>query len=271
MILYIRTWGVILSRLRFLNTEVDNYTMNEALTAIDELVEKGTPSYAVTPNVDHIVRIENDNKLAEVYRDADLIFTDGKPLIWISSLFGNRIKEKISGSDMFPLICKMAAEKGYRVFLLGAAKGVADIAAENLKKKIENLQIVGTCAPEIGFEKNPEVLKEVLESIRKAEPHILIVSLGCPKQEFFIHEYCKELQVPFSIGLGASIDFESGKVKRAPKWMRDHGFEWLHRIFQDPKRLARRYLIDDIRIVPVIFKYAKATRKQIMLYKRSDV
>ncbi len=260
-----------MERLRFLNTEVDNLTMSEAIDAIDELIIKGKPSYAVTPNVDHIVRIERDRELAKVYEDADLIFTDGKPLVWISALFGKKIKEKISGSDMFPLICEMAAKRGYRVFFLGAAEGVADIAAQNLKKKIKGLQIIGTCAPPMGFEKNPEMLEKVLCAIKEAEPHILIVSLGCPKQEKFIHKYLNELNVPFSIGLGASIDFESGKVKRAPKWMREHGFEWLHRIFQDPKRLAKRYLIDDIRIIPIVFKYSKVTRKQIMLYERRDV
>ncbi len=260
-----------MSRIRFLNIEVDNFTMKEAIDAIDQLIRVGRPSYAVTPNVDHIVRVEKDRALAKVYEDADFIFTDGKPLVWISALLGRKIKEKISGSDMFPLICEMAAKREYRVFFLGAAEGVADIAAENLKNRIENLNIVGTCSPPVGFENDPEILDGVLNSIKSAEPHILIVSLGCPKQEKFIHRYRNELNVPFSIGLGASIDFESGKVKRAPKWMREHGFEWLHRIFQDPKRLAKRYLIDDIRIIPIFFKYSKDTRKQKMLYARRDV
>ena len=122
-----------MSRIKFLNTEVDNLTMKEAIQKIDELASNKKPSYVVTPNVDHIVKIESDNEFKQVYNEADLILTDGMPLIWISKLKGSPIKEKVSGSDLFPEVCKLAAEKGYKIFLLGAAEGVAAKAAVNLK------------------------------------------------------------------------------------------------------------------------------------------
>ncbi len=251
-----------MARVRLLNIEVDNLTMQEALDSIDELIRRNKPSFAVTPNVDHIVQIEKGGELAQIYKKADLILTDGKPLVWISHLFHTPIKEKVSGSDLFPLLCEMASKNGYRVFFLGASEGVAELAAENLKKRILGLQVVGVYSPPVGFEKDSEEIKKILEKIRAAQPHILIVSLGCPKQEKFIYKYLDKMEVPFSIGLGASIDFESGKVKRAPKWMRNHGLEWLHRIFQDPKRLAKRYLVDDRKIIPIYFKYKRLSRKE---------
>jgi len=244
-----------MARMKFMNTEIDNLTMDEALSAIDNLIQQNKNAYAVTPNVDHIVQLERGGELAEVYKNADLILTDGKPLLWIAKWYGTPIKAKISGSDLFPLLCKLAAEKEYRMFFLGAAEGVAATAAENLKKRYHGLQIVGTYSPPIGFENNQGEMKKIRSLIRDANPHILVVGLGCPKQELFILHNKDELGVPISLGLGASLDFEAGKIKRAPKWMADHGLEWLFRITQDPKRMAKRYLIDDIKIIKLVYKY----------------
>ena len=123
-----------MSRLHFMNTEIDNYTMDEAVEAIDQLIGQNKNGYVVTPNIDHIVKLETDTNLQKVYRDADIILTDGKPMIWMSKLYGTPIKEKVSGSDLFPRLCELAANKNYRVFLLGAAEGVAVKAAANLQK-----------------------------------------------------------------------------------------------------------------------------------------
>lgn len=244
-----------MSRMKFMNTEIDNLTMQEALQAIDELIKKNDNAYVVTPNVDHIVQLETNKELQKVYENASLILTDGKPLLWIAKWYGTPIKEKISGSDLFPLLCKMATEKGYTMFFLGAAEGVAAKAAENLMKRYKGLQVVGTYSPPYGFEKNPDEMNKIKEMIKKVHPHILIVGLGCPKQEKFMYYHCKELGVPISFGLGASFDFEAGNIKRAPKWMADHGLEWMFRITQDPKRMAKRYLVDDRKIIKLIWKY----------------
>lgn len=250
-----------MSRMKFMNTEIDNLTMQEALQAIDELIKKNINAYVVTPNVDHIVQLETNKELQKVYKNASLILTDGKPLLWIAKWYGTPIKEKISGSDLFPLLCKMAAEKGYTMFFLGAAEGVAAKAAENLMKRYKGLQVVGTYSPPYGFEKNPDEMDKIKAMIRKANPDILIVGLGCPKQEKFIYYNREELGVPISLGLGASFDFEAGNVKRAPKWMADHGLEWLFRITQDPKRMAKRYLMDDLKIFKLAWKYRKTDKE----------
>lgn len=244
-----------MSRIKFMNTEIDNLTMTEALDDIDSFIKNKKNAYVVTPNVDHIVQLEYDKELAEVYKNADLILCDGKPLVWISKFYGTPIKEKISGSDLFPLLCARAAKKGYSIFLLGGKEGVAKKAASNLQKRYTDLKIAGYYSPSFGFEKDKTELKETLEIVKRAKPDILVVGLGAPKQEKFIYHYRNQLQVPVSLGLGASIDFEAGNVKRAPRWMSNHGLEWLYRITQDPKRLAKRYLVDDRKIFGLALKY----------------
>lgn len=246
-----------MARIKFMNTEIDNYSMEETLERIDEIISENKEAYVVTPNVDHIVRLEKDGVFKEVYNNADLILADGKPLIWISKLYKNPIKEKVSGSDLFPVLCEMAAKKEYTMFFLGAAEGVAQKAATNLKEKYPNLWVVGTYSPPIGFEKDKDEMKKIIAMVRDASPHILIIGLGCPKQEKFIYKYRRELGVPISLCLGASIDFEAGNVKRAPRWMSNVGLEWFYRLCKEPRRMFKRYIVDDLEIIRLYFKYRK--------------
>ena len=244
-----------MGRMNFLNIEVDNLTMNEAIDRAEELIIKKKPSYVVTPNVDHIVKLEDDKEFQDVYKNADLILTDGMPLIWISKIKGKPIKEKISGSDFFPKLCERAAQKGYSIFLLGAAEGVAAKAAKNLNKKYEGLNIVGTYSPSYGFEKKDDEIEEIIEMINEIKPDILAVGLGAPKQEKFLYKYRYELNVPISLAIGASIDFEAGNINRAPKWMQNCGLEWFYRLCKEPKRMFKRYIIDDFKIIKIVRKY----------------
>lgn len=242
-------------RLDFMNIKIDNLSMQEALERIDQLVREKKSSYIVTPNVDHIVRVEKDPLLKLVYDNASLVLTDGKPLIWISKLYGKPIKEKISGSDLFPLLCEMSAKRNYRLFFIGAAEGVARRVAVKLLERYENLKVVGTYSPPLGFEKDKKEVEKIRQLISETTPDIVIYCLGTPKQEYFMYKYYKSFNVPVSIGLGATLDFEAGNVKRAPKWMSNCGLEWFFRLLHDPKRLFKRYLIDDLAIIRLIFKY----------------
>ncbi|BCZ48249.1 acetyl-mannosamine transferase [Clostridium gelidum] len=244
-----------MSRIKFLNTEIDNLSMSEAIEEIDKLVVNRKSSYVVTPNVDHIVKLEKDEEFKEVYKNADLILTDGMPLIWISKMKFTPIKEKVSGSDLFPRVCELAAKKSYSMFLLGAAEGVAAKAAENLKEKFSGLNIVGSYSPSYGFEKKEDEIEKIIKIINEVKPDILAIGLGAPKQEKFIYKYNKRLNVPVSLAIGASIDFEAGNIERAPKFMQKCGFEWFYRLCKQPKRMFKRYLIDDLKIIKIIFKY----------------
>lgn len=244
-----------MSRMKFMNTEIDNLTMDEALRRIDKLIQKNNNAYVVTPNVNHIVRLEKDKELQEAYKHADLILTDGKPLIWMSKWYGTPIKEKVSGSDLFYRLCEMAAIKDYGVFFLGAAEGVAEKAASKMMLQYPGLRVVGTLSPRNGFEKDEVELERIIRIVKAAAPQILMVCLGCPKQELFVFNHKQQLGVPISLCIGASLDFAAGIVKRAPKWMSEHGVEWVFRIKQEPKRLLGRYVNDAICITKYFFKY----------------
>lgn len=244
-----------MSRIKFLNTEVDNITMNEAVQKIEQLILNKKPSYVVTPNVDHIVKLETDKEFQEVYKEADLILTDGMPLIWISKFKKSPIKEKVSGSDLFPEVCKLAADKEYKIFLLGAAEGVAAKAAKNLRTKYNGLNVVGTYSPSYGFENNKDEIEQIIEMINKVKPDILAVGLGAPKQEKFLYKFRNRLNVPVSLAIGASIDFEAGNINRAPKLIQRIGLEWFYRLIKEPKRMFKRYLVDDLKIFKIILKY----------------
>jgi exopolysaccharide biosynthesis WecB/TagA/CpsF family protein len=217
--------------------------MEQAIEKIDELINTDGYHYVVTPNVDHIITVGEDRLFKEIYCNADLVLTDGMPLVWISRLKKNKIIEKVSGSDIFPKVCEMAALKNYKVFLLGAADGVAAKAAENLNNKYKGLNVCGTYSPPYGFEKDQKEINKIIELINTSKPHILAVGLGSPKQEKFIYNYINDLKVPISLAIGASIDFEAGNVKRAPVWMQKSGLEWFYRFIKEPRRLFHRYFI----------------------------
>lgn len=246
-----------MSRMKFLNTEIDNLTFKEAVQKADELVQNDTFDYVVTPNVDHIVQLESNEKLQDVYKHASMVLTDGKPLLWIANMKKTPIKEKISGSDFFPALMQVAAVKQYRVFLLGAGEGVAEIAKKNLEGKFPGLHISGAYSPPFGFEKDKQELENITKIINEANTDILAVGLGAPKQELFLYNVWKsgDIKAKLGLGIGATIDFEAGNVKRAPKWISDHGLEWAYRITQDPGRLVKRYWKDFTKIGPIMKKY----------------
>ena len=246
-----------MSKVPVLNVSVDNLTMGEALDAIEQLISKNENSYVFTPNVDHLVRIEKDADFREAYDNASLVLADGMPLLWMAERFGTPLKEKVSGTDLFPRLCGRAAEKGYEMFFLGAAEGVALKAAENLRAKYPGLKVTGTYSPPLGFENDEDELAKIESMLCERSPHILIVCLGTPKQEKFIYTHRERLHAAVSIGLGSCLDVESGNVKRAPAWMSNHGREWFYRLVHSPRRLFRRYIIDDIKILGVYRKYRR--------------
>ncbi|MDT3843914.1 MAG: WecB/TagA/CpsF family glycosyltransferase [Bacillota bacterium] len=206
-------------------------------------------------NVDVIVKMEKDEYLKKISDEADLTLVDGKPLVWIAKWHKHPVKEKISGSDLVPELCRVAAEKGYGMFIIGGAEGVAKRAKKNLQEKYKGIKIVGTYSPPFGFEKDVRELQKINRMISDVHPDLVIACFGCPKQEKWIYENYHDYEGTVSICAGATVDFLAGDVKRAPKWMSDHGFEWTYRLLQEPGRLSKRYLIDDIKIVKLIMKY----------------
>lgn len=240
---------------QLLNTYVNNLTMSETIDAVEELIKSEKKSYVVAINVDVVIKIENDPYLKKIVDNADMVLVDGKPLVWISNFYGKPLKAKISGSDLVPLLCEEASKKQYSIFIIGGKEGVAEQAKQNLEKRLPGIRIVGTYAPTYGFEKNDAELNKINTLISEAKPHLLIACFGCPKQEKWIFENISKYDAKVSICAGATVDFLAGNIKRAPRWMSEHGLEWLYRFLQEPKRMFKRYFIDDMKIFRLILKY----------------
>lgn len=234
--------------------KIDNLTFGEAISSIQELIKNKIPSYVVTPNIDHIMITLRDKEFKKIYESASLSLADGMPILWAAKFLKTPLKEKISGSDLFVKLCKIAAEKEYRLFFLGGKPGSASKAAELLGGRYPKIQIVGIYSPQFGFEQNEAENKKIVKMIKDSKPDILFVALGAPKQEKWIYKYKDEYNAPLSIGIGAAFEFFAGVVKRAPKWMQNAGLEWFWRLMMEPKRLWKRYLVDDMKFFWLIFK-----------------
>lgn len=234
-----------------LGVPVNNVTMDEALDISASLIAARKPSFIVTPNVDVLVQLQKDREFKRVYDDAAAVIADGVPLLWAAAFLGTPLRAKVSGSDFFVSFCEMAARRGYRLYFMGAMPGVAAKAAEVLTARYPGLQVVGTYSPSFGFEKNEDECRFIVNKLKELKPDVLFIGLGSPKQEKWTHRWMGEHGVPLSIGVGISFDYVAGTVKRAPGWMQRAGLEWSWRLAMEPRRLWRRYLVND----PVFFKY----------------
>ena len=237
-----------------LNTYVNNVDMDETLSSIDKMILSGEKSYIVAINVDVVMKIEADQYLKKITDNADMVLVDGKPLVWISKWHKHPVKAKISGSDLVPLLCEKARDKGYSVFIIGGKDGIADQAKANLEKNLPGINIVGTYAPPFGFEKDKNELEKINTMISNAHPDLLIACFGCPKQEKWIYENYQKYDAKVSVCAGATVDFLAGNVNRAPS---EHGLEWFYRFTQEPKRMFKRYFVDDIKVAKLVWKYRK--------------
>jgi N-acetylglucosaminyldiphosphoundecaprenol N-acetyl-beta-D-mannosaminyltransferase len=224
--------------------EIDSISMDQAVEIVSSwLLSKQTSCrYVVTPNMDHVVQLQSNCKLLEAYSDASLIVADGWPLVAATHLLGIPIPERVTGSDLVPRLFGAAQGLGeLRVYLLGALPGVADRAVEKIRHRWPCVTVVGTHSPPLGFENDPEYCEHIVQSISDAQPQLLIVGLGAPKQELWLHQYRSRLNARVAIAAGATIDFLAGEQTRAPRWVQRLYMEWFYRILTDPKRLVARY------------------------------
>ena len=249
-------------KVRFGHIHADDVTFAGALDAIVAGARAGHGGYVVTPNVDHVCLAEENPELVAAYRHALLSLVDGVPLLWLARLMRTPLPEKISGSDLMRPLIARAASEGLRVFFLGGVPGVADKAAAILRAEYPTLQVAGTLAPPLGFEKDPAQNDAVLKTLREAKSDVVLVALGCPKQELWMYRNRAALAPAVALGIGASLDFIAGVVRRAPPWMSKVGLEWLYRLAQEPKRMAQRYLVRDRAIVGVALRMWRMPRQK---------
>ena len=233
---------------------VDNLTMNETLDRIEVMIEDGAIHQHVVINVDKIVKMESNPNLRMAVVDCDLINADGQPVIWVSSLLRVPLKERVTGIDLFDVLVARCAERGFRPYLVGSRQEIVAKTVDVLKGKYPKLQLAGWRNGYWSADEEPMVVQE----IKKARPDVLCMAVGSPKQELFLHKWKKEMQVPFVMGVGGSFDVTAGVLKRAPRWMQDAGLEWLFRLAQEPRRLWRRYLIEDMAFFRLVWREWRA-------------
>jgi N-acetylglucosaminyldiphosphoundecaprenol N-acetyl-beta-D-mannosaminyltransferase len=248
------------ARVRIGQLEIDSVSFEQALQRIDELVRRGEGGAVFTANVDHVVKAENDAAFRDAYARASLSLADGMPLLWASRLLRSPLPEKVSGSDLVVPLARVAAERRWRVYLLGGRPGVAEEAGQKLAGEL-GVHIVGTDAPFIRADGGADDAEQMLRRLRTARPDLLLVALGAPKQELWIDRFADEIRPVVAIGVGGSLDFVAGRVKRAPKWMSRAGLEWTYRLAQEPRRMWRRYLIEDPAFVSIVARSVRRGRQ----------
>jgi N-acetylglucosaminyldiphosphoundecaprenol N-acetyl-beta-D-mannosaminyltransferase len=235
------------ARVELFGVEIDPLRMDQAVAQIMAWVadSAGRCHFVVTPNVDHVVLLQHHAGLKAAYAEAGMVLVDGAPVLWSSRLLRCGLPERVAGSDLVPALFDAAsADQRLRTYLLGAAPGVADRAAENIRRRWPAVEIVGTYSPPLGFEQDETENAGILDRIAAANPDVLVVGLGAPKQEMWVHEHRDALHAKVALCVGATIDFLAGERSRAPIWMREAGLEWLYRVASEPRRLAARYAKD---------------------------
>jgi len=231
-------------RVNICGVEIDRYSFEEVVDRIvQHSLARSQPEYVVTPNAMHILLLQKDTYFQDIYHRAFLVVPDGVSLLWAAQFLQTPLNGRVNGTDLFARLCAIAAEVGLRIFLLGGRPGSAERAAQILQARHPNLEIVGIHCPTYGFEHQPEELASINSQILSAQPHILFVGLGAPKQEKWIANNYLSLHVPISIGIGVSFELVANMVPRAPIWMQRAGLEWLFRLIAEPNRLWKRYIL----------------------------
>ncbi|HEY9600257.1 MAG TPA: WecB/TagA/CpsF family glycosyltransferase [Allocoleopsis sp.] len=231
-----------MNKVKILNLYIDNLSTAELLEKLD--LNGGV---VFTPNVDHLMKLQSDVTFFDAYNSADYKVCDGKILLYSSKFLGTPIKEKISGSDFFPTFCHYhKSNDNIKIFILGAAEGVAKKAQQRINSQLERTIVVDAHSPSFGFEKNEQECLEIVEKINNSAATVLVIGVGAPKQEKWIYKYRRKLKnIRIFLAVGAAIDFAAGNKKRCPRWMSEVGLEMLYRLLSEPQRLWRRYLIED--------------------------
>ena len=230
-----------MNKVAMLNVDIQSLTQQELLKRLDKGV-------LITPNVDHLVKLQKDKDFYDVYQKAEWVVCDSKILYLMSKLLKEPLPEAIPGSSFFTAYYMYHKnDQNCKIFLLGAAEGIAEKAMKNINEQVGRRIVVGAHSPSYGFEKNEQECEELVRIVNESGANVLLVGVGAPKQEKWIMKYRDRMPgVDVFMALGATIDFEAGTLKRAPKVWQKCGMEWLYRVIKEPKRLFKRYFVDDM-------------------------
>lgn len=233
-------------RIQLLGVDLDRLSLAGAVEYIAGALNEGRGGWVITPNLDILRRFVVDAEFRDLCASAELRLADGMPLVWASRLQRTPLPERAAGSDLIDHLCERAARDGRSVYFLGGNPGSADAAATTLRGRFPALRVAATECPPIGFESDGAYMQGLSKRLAVARPDIVLVALGCPKQERLIVRLRPLLPAAWFLGIGVTFSFVSGEIRRAPVWMRRSGLEWVHRLSQEPSRLAKRYLLHGV-------------------------
>jgi N-acetylglucosaminyldiphosphoundecaprenol N-acetyl-beta-D-mannosaminyltransferase len=221
-------------------------TRADATALIADAAEKRSRCLVITPNVDHVVTVMQQEEIRRLYQDTELLFADGMPLVWLSHFLpGNALPARVTGADLIESVAAVCAQRQLSMALVGGKPGVAETAASVLEGRYPGLRVVGTYSPPFGFEKDEAESGKIINLCYEWKPDVICLAFGAPKQELWASKYSEALPPCPLLCFGAAIDFVAGEYERAPLWMQKSGFEWVWRISQDPERMLKRYLLRD--------------------------
>lgn len=230
---------------------IDNLSMEETLARIGEFIRSGQPHQHVVVNVDKLVKASRDAELRRIINECALVNVDGMPVVWASRLLGKPLKERVAGVDLFEALMRRSGEAGWRVFLLGAREEVVAAVADTYRRRYPALAVAGY---RNGYWQGEAEEAAVAEQVRASHADLLFVAISSPKKEQFLGRWQASMRVPFAMGVGGTFDVAIGRVKRAPPWMQRAGLEWFYRFLQEPRRMFRRYFIDDMAFLWLFIK-----------------
>ncbi len=244
-------------RFPILNTYVNAISMDETIAEVEKIIQSGTPTQHVVINALKVNLMNENPELQKIVNACPLINADGASIVWAAKKLGVPLTERVAGIDLFENLVKLAAEKGYKIYLFGAKEEVVTKVKKILEEKYPSIQIVGYRNGY--FTENDE--SEIVKNMAESGADMMFVAFSSPKKEFWVNKYLQLLNIPFVMGVGGSFDVVAGVTNRAPKWMQDHGLEWFYRFIQEPRRLWNRYVVGNWKFVAYTYKCKRELKK----------
>ena len=251
------------TEIKAFNLKIHPWNMQTTMDFIEiNVIKHKINMQHIVINVAKVVHAQKDLELRKAINNSDLVNIDGMPIVWVLNLLGYKVPERVAGVELFQNLIKLCAEKGYKPYFFGAKQEVLDKMITKFKEKYPNLEIAGSRNGY--FDKNDEAIQqEIADEIKSSNADMLFLGITSPTKEIFIDKYTKYMDIPFTMGVGGSFDIVAGKTKRAPVWMQNNGLEWLYRIYQEPRRMWKRYLVTNtLFIYYLIVEIFKSRKKQ---------
>ena len=245
------------NRYPILNTYVNAISMEETITEVERIIADGKPTQHVVINASKVNLMKEDSALREIVNKCPLINADGASIIWAAKQLDVPVTERVAGIDLFLNLVKLAAEKGYKIYLFGAKEEVVQKVKRIFEAQYPTLKIVGTRNGYFTEADEPEIVKNMASS----GADMLFVAFSSPKKEFWVNKHLNHLNIPFVMGVGGSFDVVAGVTDRAPKWMQDHGLEWFYRFIQEPRRMWKRYVVGNAQFIAYTFRMKRNQAK----------